>query len=379
MHTWRVGGGITLAFTITGLIGLGAQQDLQLPMIRDAGQSVTPAYEGWFQNADGTYSLSFGYFNRNAEEHLDIPIGPDNFIEPGEPDQGQPTHFLPRRNWGVFTVTVPEDFGDREVVWTLVVNGQTFAIPGHLNRDWMIDALLNGTTGATPATLRFKKTGPEGAGPAGITADPKTATVGTPLTLTAWAATAAVGANGRARRVALTWNKHRGPGVVEFERARVGIKLYPKGYVPDHIVSTRVVSNRELIIPPGDPNARSDAYFILQEPATLISFQPHMHYRGKRMTLEAISQRTGRAELLSDINRFAWDWQPTYVYEEPLVFAAGTVMHVTAYHDNSAANRVNPDPTAAVGWGQRTIDEMNIGWLDFFYMTDDEYAAMRKD
>ena len=90
-----------------------------------------------------------------------------------------------------------------------------------------------------------------------------------------------------------------------------------------------------------------------------------MHYRGK--------------EPLSDVSCFAWDWQPTYVYETPLTFPAGTVMHVTAYHDNSAANRVNPDPTAAVGWGQRTIDEMNIGWLDYFYIPEDEYAALQRE
>ena len=66
------------------------------------------------------------------------------------------------------------------------------------------------------------------------------------------------------------------------------------------------------------------------------------------------------------------------MYETPLTFPAGTVMHVTAYHDNSAGNRVNPDPTAAVGWGQRTVDEMNIGWLDYFYILEDEYVALQE-
>ena len=162
------------------------------------------------------------------------------------------------------------------------------------------------------------------------------------------------------------------------DQTSVGIKLYPAGYVPDYIVTTRAVSNRDLIIAPGDPNARSDAYFTLAEPARIISFQPHMHYRGKGMTLKAIRPTGGGPELLSDVDRFACDWQPTYVYETPLTFPAGTVMHVTAYHDNSAGNRVNPDPTAAVGWGQRTIDEMNIGWLDYFYIPEDEYAALQQ-
>ena len=163
------------------------------------------------------------------------------------------------------------------------------------------------------------------------------------------------------------------------DQTRVGIKLYPKGYVPRYVVTTKAVSNRDLIIPPGDAIARSDAYFTLREPARIISFQPHMHYRGKSMTLEAIRPTDGRPELLSTVNRFAWDWQPTYVYETPLTLPAGTVMHVTAYHDNSAANRVNPDPTAAVGWGDRTIDEMNIGWLDYFYIPEDEFAALQPE
>ena len=91
----------------------------------DSGQGVTPAYEGWFANPDGTFSILFGYFNRNQKQELDIPVGPDNRIEPGGPDQGQPTHFLPKRQWGVFTVTVPKDFGAKKLTWTLVANGKT--------------------------------------------------------------------------------------------------------------------------------------------------------------------------------------------------------------------------------------------------------------
>ena len=164
------------------------------------------------------------------------------------------------------------------------------------------------------------------------------------------------------------------------DQTSVGIKFYPPGYQPDYVVTTKAVSNRDdLIIPPGEANVRSDAYFTLPEPTRIISFQPHMHYRGKAMTLEAIRPDGGRPELLTDVDRFAWDWQPTYVYETPLTLPAGTVMHVTAYHDNSAANRVNPDPTAAVGWGQRTIDEMNIGWLDYFHISEEEYAALQAE
>ena len=87
----------------------------QLPMEppHESGQSMTGAFEGWFKNPDGSYSLLLGYYNRNTNQELDIPVGPNNRIEPGGPDQGQPTHFLNARQWGVFTVTVPKDFGTR--------------------------------------------------------------------------------------------------------------------------------------------------------------------------------------------------------------------------------------------------------------------------
>src|SRR5438874_12771456 len=88
--------------------------------LHDSGQTVTPAFEGWFSNSDGTFSILFGYYNRNQKQELDIPVGPDNRIEPGGPDRGQPTHFLARRRWGGFTVTVPKDFGSSKITWTLV-------------------------------------------------------------------------------------------------------------------------------------------------------------------------------------------------------------------------------------------------------------------
>jgi hypothetical protein len=133
-----------------------------------------------------------------------------------------------------------------------------------------------------------------------------------------------------------------------------------------------------LAIAPGDPNSRSDAYFTLTQPSRLVSFQPHMHYRGKRMTLEAIPP-SGQPQLLTDVNRFVWTWQITYPYKNPPTFPTGTVLHVTAYHDNSSANKENPDPNAFVGWGDRTVDEMNIGWVDYYTITDEEFAAIQQE
>ncbi len=104
------------------------------------GQEVVPAYEGWEQNDDGSFNLVFGTMNRNWEEELHIPIGPHNRIEPGGPDRGQPTYFLPRRNRFLFRIRVPADFGDNEVVWTLTSpNGETKHAYGTLMPDYYMD------------------------------------------------------------------------------------------------------------------------------------------------------------------------------------------------------------------------------------------------
>jgi hypothetical protein len=164
-------------------------------------------------------------------------------------------------------------------------------------------------------------------------------------------------------------------GEAVVDRSKVGIKFFPRDYKPKQLIVTRGISQPSpLIIPPGEAKARSDGYFVLQRPASLVSFQPHMHYRGKRMILEAILPN-GRQVTLTDVNRFTWSWQLTYTYKNSPVLPRGTVLHSIAYHDNSSGNKENPDPTAFVSSGDRTVDEMAIGWLDFYYLSDDEYAA----
>ena len=104
-----------------------------------SGVDVTPAYEGWTLNPDGTFSLYFGYLNRNYEEELEIPVGPNNRIDPGG-DRGQPTHFYPRRQHFVFKVVVPKDWGlDRKVAWTLTIRGKTNTAKGWLQPEWEIN------------------------------------------------------------------------------------------------------------------------------------------------------------------------------------------------------------------------------------------------
>lgn len=117
----------------------------QIPSSRivySRGQTVAPAYEGWVSNPDGSFNLVFGYMNRNLDERLDIPIGPHNQIEPAGPDRGQPTHFLPRRNRFAFSVRVPADFGDRELVWTLTSRGRTEQAFATLRPEYVLDGII---------------------------------------------------------------------------------------------------------------------------------------------------------------------------------------------------------------------------------------------
>jgi len=100
---------------------------------------VSPAYEGWWPNEDGSFTMFFGYMNSNWLQEFDIPIGPDNGIEPGGPDQGQPTHFYPRRNPFLFTIRVPNDFGSKELIWTVTANGKTERAYASLKSDYQID------------------------------------------------------------------------------------------------------------------------------------------------------------------------------------------------------------------------------------------------
>jgi len=103
------------------------------------GQNVQPVFEGWERNGDGSFTMVFGYLNRNYEEQPVIPVGPNNVLEPGNPDQGQPTHFYNRRQQFVFTVRVPADWGDKDLVWTVTHNGRTDKAFGSLWPVWEID------------------------------------------------------------------------------------------------------------------------------------------------------------------------------------------------------------------------------------------------
>ena len=192
------------------------------------GQEVVPAYEGWERNPDGSFNLVFGTLNRNWEEELYIPIGPANNVDPGGPDQGQPTHFLPRRNRFLFRVHVPADFGDNELIWTLTSpNGQTKKAYASLHPDYYIDdIILQRNSGAPTEDWLLTNKAPTLEVPGGTS---RTVAAGQPLTLTAVARDEGVPERVAlrprpqgvttiaARGLRVAWFVFRGAGKVAFE------------------------------------------------------------------------------------------------------------------------------------------------------------------
>lgn len=239
------------------------QFDLQL--LRPSGGPVVPIFEGWYRNPDGSFELSFGYFNVNTEETLDIPLGPGNFIEPVEFDGPQPTRFEPvpesdRRHWGAFTVTVPADYGDRDVVWTLRSGGQTLSVPGRLTSSAYELAATTFPGRASMAPLvRWSQDGPVGRGPSGITAAGLQATVGMPLEITAWVARE-VGATDDERPINIKWFQHQGPGPVTFTERTTSVER--DAWITD---SGGQVTTRVTFSEPGTYMLRLLAFNVIRE------------------------------------------------------------------------------------------------------------------
>jgi hypothetical protein len=201
------------------------------------GASITGAFEGWFYREDGSRSFLVGYLNRNTAQELDVPVGPNNRIEPGGPDMGQPTYFLPGRNHGMFTVAVPKDFTPQDAyTWTIVANGQSTRIPLRLNNDYLISPFSEIAVKNTPPVVRFEQNGPAFQGPiASVSRAPiRTASVSAPLALAIWTSddmkyTSGTNAPLTTPRppVTLTWSKYRGPGAVTFDKAKPAVEKQP--------------------------------------------------------------------------------------------------------------------------------------------------------
>jgi len=156
----------------------------------------------------------------------------------------------------------------------------------------------------------------------------------------------------------------------------LGLSLYPKGYKPKYLETTEKVGDpKDLDIPANTDNVRFDGYQTLAKPARLLSFQPHLHNRGKASCMEAIYPGGHKVETLSCVNKYQFAWHLVYLYDEddqPLL-PAGTILHISSWYDNSPGNKFNPDPDNLITYGQRTVDEMGGAWISYYYLSDDEF------
>jgi hypothetical protein len=224
---------VVLLTAAISAVSAQAPRERPLAPVPPEGQRVAPFFDGFYENEDGTITLSFGYSNLNRQQTIEIPLGPNNFIEPKEYDGRQPTSFPVApvadpaggrrdRERGVFTITVPATFkGD--VVWTLRHGGQTHKVPGRAKTGayglrWPM------AMGSIPPVVRFRADGPSGRGPVGVESAPMQATVGTPLSVTLFVKDDSkrdkeieVKERGPARMsINVNWYKHSGPGPVTF-------------------------------------------------------------------------------------------------------------------------------------------------------------------
>jgi hypothetical protein len=162
----------------------------------------------------------------------------------------------------------------------------------------------------------------------------------------------------------------------------LGLKFYPKGYVPKYAAVTELMGDDyELDLPPNSDNIRTDSYLTLTKPARLLSFAPHMHTRGKAMCLEVIypgksPQRDGsKVETINCVNNFNFNWMMVYEYAtdaQPLL-PAGSVLHFIGWHNNTASNKLNLDPDNWIGYGQRSIDDMSVAWITYYTMSENDF------
>jgi hypothetical protein len=242
-----------------------AAQQARAPLVLEplgaTGEAIYPALEGWGPDKNGDTLILLGYYNRNKTQELDIPIGPDNRIEPAGPDFGQPTHFYAGRQHGVFAIKVPKDFGTQKLTWTLIANGQTSTITFWLNPAYWVNFYKHPANGNEPPVIRLLRDGPTMTGPPPGIAQTLSGLVGKPVALTVWAsdvptqvnegeealavrnrasaaargnqdAVAIVGGQviggaraggeaGTAPDISVNWRKHRGPGDVTFAQSRI--------------------------------------------------------------------------------------------------------------------------------------------------------------
>ena len=226
------------AFCVLTVFGAATVARAQARFAR--GQDVSPTYDGWERNGDGSYTLHFGYFNRNTEEEFEVPIGPENKFDLGDGDQGQPTHFYAGRKWWVFNVVVPKDWPkDKRVVWTLTTHGITNQAKGWLQAEWEMDKGVIFQNSNRDPFLMF--VGGEDTDvdtdnlPPTLTGSPaQTGKVGQPLMLTVTATDDGLPkplpdpAGRRQQGVRIRWIMYRAPGPVRFDPEVMSNRVYGK-------------------------------------------------------------------------------------------------------------------------------------------------------
>jgi hypothetical protein len=183
----------------------------------------------------------------------------------------------------------------------------------------------------------------------------------------------------------INFNLHLNPrGEVTPVNVKLGLKVFPKGQVPKYVAFTQHMGDAPDLDIPAGSISRHDGYFRLSRPALISSFQPHMHNRGKAQCIEAIypdvradSARPGpaRTETISCVSNYQFGWHITYPYADDVapLLPAGTIVHIISWHDNTTANRWNPNPKNWVGGGARSIDEMSFAWITITYLDDADY------
>ena len=173
------------------------------------------------------------------------------------------------------------------------------------------------------------------------------------------------------------WNMHyhkeQGPGTGMWDQSSVGVKFYPKGYTPEHVLTVVPLGPMDFAIPAGDPNYSAEAWHTFPKDALINSMMPHMHYRGKEVKYE-LFYPDGTQELMLSVPRYNFNWQTSYRFIEPKAVPAGTRLRLTGWWDNSADNPYNPDPSVTVTWGEATHEEMLFGWLSYTNVDEDATA-----
>lgn len=288
-RSWSVALSLALALPLAFMAGDANGQNA---LTYSAGQSISPAFEGWEPNADGTFNMVFGYMNHNWDEEIDIPVGPNNSLEPGGPDQGQPTHFFPRRNRFVFRVRVPADWGNKDLVWTLTVHGRTEQAHGRLKPEQIIDddiISMNSSGGGRNPSNKAPKVTLEGS-------DRRAITLGESVTLVAVVTDDGLpkprpapgpSPNGQNRPpgrysslgLRVAWIQYRGPGRITFDPEQFKVYQDPRsgspwseGWSPPAIPSDGKTTVRASFTTPGTYVIRvivHDGYLSDQKDVTI--------------------------------------------------------------------------------------------------------------